>query len=185
VKITVLNGSPKGNNSVTMSYIKYLQARYPEHDFNIKTVALSIPRLEKDTAAFQELIAEIRESDAIIWAFPLYFMLVHSHYKRFIELIWERKAENVFQGKYAISFSTSIHFYDHTAHNYIHAICDDLGMHFVSSFSSEMHDLMEKQKRLTWKHISKNSSMQSKIKPVYKRVFLLLLPCIFPTKWVR
>jgi multimeric flavodoxin WrbA len=147
MKITVLNGSPKGNNSVTMSYIKYLQARYPEHDFNIITVALSVPRLEKDTAAFQELITEIRVSDAIIWAFPLYFMLVHSHYKRFIELIWERKAENVFQGRYATSFSTSIHFYDHTAHNYIHAICDDLGMHFVSSFSPEMHDLMEKQKR--------------------------------------
>jgi len=93
MKITVLNGSPKGNNSVTMSYIKYLQAQYPEHDFNIITVALSVPRLEKDTAAFQQVINEIDESDAIIWAFPLYFMLVHSHYKRFIELIWERKAE--------------------------------------------------------------------------------------------
>ena len=147
MKIVVLNGSPKGNNSITMSYVKYLQLRYPDHDLTIKTVALSLPRLEKNEAAFQELISEIHESEAVIWAFPLYFMLVHSNFKRFIELIWERKAEQAFKGKYGASLSTSIHFYDHTANNYIQAISEDLGMNFVSSFSPEMHDLMDAKKR--------------------------------------
>lgn len=147
MKIVVLNGSPKGNNSITMCYIKYLEARYPQHHFEIKTVALSLPKIEKNETAFQELISEIKESDAVIWAFPLYFMLVHSHYKRFIELIWERKATSTFHGKYCASLSTSIHFYDHTANNYIHAISDDLGMKFVSSYSPEMHDLMDEKKR--------------------------------------
>lgn len=147
MKIVVLNGSPKGNNSVTMSYIKYLQVKYPEHDLDIKTVALSLPKLEKNESAFKDLIAEIQSSDAVIWAYPLYFMLVHSNYKRFIELIGERKADNAFKGKYAASLSTSIHFYDHSANNYIHAISDDLGMKFVSSYSPEMHDLMNPKKR--------------------------------------
>jgi multimeric flavodoxin WrbA len=147
VKILVLNGSPKGNNSVTMSYIKYLQKVYPEQDIRIKTVALSITKLEKNETAFQELISEIQGSDGVIWAYPLYFMLVCSNYKRFIELIWERKAEQAFQGKYCISLSTSIHFYDHTANNYIHAICDDLGMNFVGTYSAESHDLLDAKKR--------------------------------------
>lgn len=147
MKIIVLNGSPKGNNSVTMSYIKYLKVRYPEHDLDIKTVALSLPKLEKNESAFQDLTYEIQTSDAVIWAYPLYFMLVHSNYKRFIELIWERNATHAFKGKYAASLSTSIHFYDHSANNYIHAVSEDLGMKFVSSYSPEMHDLMNPKKR--------------------------------------
>jgi hypothetical protein len=68
-------------------------------------------------------------------AFPLYFLLVPSNYKRFIELIWERGAEAAFKGKYAASLSTSIHFYDHIVHNYINAISEDLDMKFAGGGS--------------------------------------------------
>ncbi len=54
---------------------------------------------------------------------------------------------NAFTGKYAAVLTTSIHFYDHTAHNYMNAICDDLGMHYVDGFSAEMHDLLEERGR--------------------------------------
>jgi hypothetical protein len=86
----------------------------------------------------------------VLWAFPLYFMLVCSQYKRFIELIAERKAGEVFAGNYAASLSTSIHFFDQTAHAYIHAISDDLGMKFLGSYSAEMYDLLKtgEQERL-------------------------------------
>jgi len=70
---------------------------------------------------------------------------VHGNYKCFIELIWERGAQDTFEDKYAAALSTSIHFFDHTAHNYIHAICDDLGMRFVGSFSAEMQDLLKNE----------------------------------------
>ena len=72
---------------------------------------------------------------------------MHAHYKRFIELVFERGAQAAFAGKYAASLSTSIHFFDHTAHNYIHAICDDLGMRFVESFSPDMTDLLNEEGR--------------------------------------
>ncbi len=74
-------------------------------------------------------------------------MTVCSQYQRFIELIHERYSEDAFAGKYCASLSTSIHFYDHTAHNYIRAIAEDMGMVFVSCFSAEMQDLLKEVKR--------------------------------------
>ena len=147
MKITVLNGSPKGELSVTMQSVAYLAKIHPEHEFNILHIAQRIKRLEKDPIAFNQVIDQVRASDAVIWGFPLYILIVHAHYKRFIELIFERSAQAAFAGKYTASLSTSIHFFDHTAHNYIHAICDDLGMRFVDSFSPDMYDLLTEEGR--------------------------------------
>ena len=99
MKIAVLNGSPKGQISVTMQYVHFLEQRFPETEFKYFDVALKIKRLEKDDKAFQEIIAEIAAADAVLWAFPLYFLLVCSQYKRFIELIFERNATAAFRGK--------------------------------------------------------------------------------------
>ena len=79
-------------------------------------------------------------SDAVVWMFPVYYLLVPSQYKRFIELIWERGAQEAFRGKFAAVVTTSIHFYDHTARDYMHAICDDLEMSFAGAFTAEMYE---------------------------------------------
>jgi len=147
MKIAVLNGSPKGQTSVTMQYVHFLEQRFPEAEFKIFDVALKIKKMEKDDKAFQEIIGEIAAADAVLWAFPLYFLLVASQYKRFIELIFERNATEAFRGKPAAALTTSINFFDHTAHNYIHAICDDLQMNFAGSYSAEMNDLLKSKER--------------------------------------
>ena len=147
MKIVVLNGSPKGATSVTMQYVRYLQREFPQHEFNILDIASRIGRIEKDEGTFREVTDEVQSSDGVLWAFPLYYMLVHSGYKRFIELIWERGAADAFRDKYAATLSTSIHFFDHTAHNYMHGICDDLDMTFVESFSADMPDLLKEKER--------------------------------------
>ena len=67
--------------------------------------------------------------------------------KRFIELIFERKAQDAFAGRYAASLSTSIHFFDQTAHAYIHAVSDDLGMKYLGFYSAEMRDLLMEEER--------------------------------------
>ncbi len=133
--------------SATMQSVQYLQLKFPHHDFNIVHVAQSLPRLEKNQNAFNEVIDKIKTSDGVLWGFPVYVCLVHSNYKRFIELIFERGVENVFKGKYTAAISTSIHFFDHTAHNYIRAICDDLNMKYVDFFAADMYDLMDKNER--------------------------------------
>ncbi len=147
MKITVLNGSPKGDASVTMQYVNFLRKKFPENGFVFHNAAQRIRKLEKDEKAFREIMDDIQSSDIVFWAFPLYYCLVCSQYKRFIELIFERGAQECFRGKYAAGLSTSIHFFDHTAHNYIHAICDDLDMRYAGFYSAAMYDLLKKDER--------------------------------------
>jgi multimeric flavodoxin WrbA len=150
MNIVVLNGSPKGELSVTLQYVRFAARKFPEHTFTIFPVAQTIRKLEKDEKAFDEVISAVRAADAVLWSFPLYFLLVCSQYKRFIELIFERHAQAAFAGRYTASLSTSIHFFDHTAHNYIHAVCDDLEMRYLGAYSPAMFDLMRKSERNRW-----------------------------------
>jgi multimeric flavodoxin WrbA len=147
MKIVVLNGSPKGEISVTMQYVGFIQKKFPQHELKVLNIAQSGRQIESKAEIFQAIIEDIKEADGILWAFPLYVFLVHSQYKRFIELISERSAEAAFKGKPAAILTTSIHFYDHTAHNYMHGICDDLDMNFYASYSAEMYDLLKESER--------------------------------------
>ncbi len=147
MKIIVLNGSPKGDMSVTMQYVHFVQKKIPQHELKILNISQRIKTIEKKENAFRNITDEIRSADGLLWAFPLYILLVPSNYKRFIELIWERRAEDAFRGKYTASLSTSIHFYDHVAHNYINAICDDLDMKYAGGFSADMYDLLAEKER--------------------------------------
>ena len=150
MKITVLNGSPKGNLSVTMQYVSFIQKKFPHHELKILNIASQIKKIEKDEKAFQEVMDEVRSSEGVLWAFPLYYLLVSSQYKRFIELIWEKEATGFFKNKYTAVLSTSIHFFDHTAHNYMNAICDDLDMKYLGFFSAAMYDLLSQKGRERW-----------------------------------
>lgn len=147
MKFAILNGSPKGDKSITLQYVRYLEKVHPEHEYAVHHVAQKIRALEKNDNAFREVIDSVRGADGVIWSFPLYFLLVHAGLKRFIELIGERDVVGAFSQKYAVGISTSIHFFDHTAHTYIHGVSEDLGMRYVSSFSPHMMDLMEEEGR--------------------------------------
>ncbi|MCK4251746.1 NAD(P)H-dependent oxidoreductase [candidate division WOR-3 bacterium] len=147
MKIAVLNGSPKGEMSITMQYVHFIQKKFPQHELDIFNVAQRIKTIRGNDKAFQKIIDLVKSSDGVLWAFPLYVLHVHSGYKRFIELISEKGAEDVFTNKYTAVLTTSIHFFDHTAHNYMNAICDDLDMKYVGGFSAYMDDLLKEKER--------------------------------------
>jgi multimeric flavodoxin WrbA len=147
MRVVVLNGSPKGERSVTMRYMYYLQKNFPEHEFEYIHASLYCGKMDKNPGYFEQVIDAVRKSDAVVWAFPLYYMLVHSQYKRFIELIFERQCADAFRGRYAVALSTSIHFFDHTAHNYIRAVCEDMGMRYIDFYPAKMEDLLKKEKQ--------------------------------------
>ena len=60
MKIVVLNGSPKGETSVTMQYVKYLQKQFGQHEFNMIHVAQGIGRIEKDAERFDGIVAAVK-----------------------------------------------------------------------------------------------------------------------------
>lgn len=147
MNVVVLCGSPKGEKSITLQYVRYAQKLYPQHQMQIEHLVPRMKKLENDEQAFGEVIDRVSAADAVLWAFPVYTCLVHGNYKRFIELIGERGAGEAFREKYTASLSTSIHFFDHTAHNYIQGTCDDLGMRYVGGFSAAWSDLLTERGR--------------------------------------
>ena len=48
MKITVLNGSPKGPLSITLQYVYFLQKAFPQHEFGVYHVAQQIKKLARD-----------------------------------------------------------------------------------------------------------------------------------------
>ncbi len=147
LKIVAINGSPKGINSGTNQYFEFVKKLHPQHEYKTFNVAVKYQFYDKHPEKMDEIIEEIRDADCIFWVFPLYYALVHGNLKRFIEILFERKLHDVFQGKYAVSLSTSIYFYDHTAHNYIQAISEDLGMQFIAQGSFHMRDIFQEKGR--------------------------------------
>ena len=147
MKIIVLNGSPKGDLSVTLQYVHFIQKKFPQHELKIIHISKNIKKIERDENAFQEIIDEVRSSDGVLWSFGLWILCVPAQYMRFIELISERGVEDAFKNKYAAVLTTSIHFFDHTAHNYMRAVCEDLNMKYAEALSPEMRDLAEERGR--------------------------------------
>ena len=180
MRIAVLNGSPKGQQSVTMQYVEYLARRFPETELVVHDVAQKINGLEKDPGRFGEVIDSVRGSDAVLWAFPLYFLLVCSQYKRFIELIQERGVADAFSGRYAGTLSTSINFFDTTAHAYMRGVCEDLGMPFVGSYSANMNDLMKPAERERLEGFALDFFEAIRLKAAFPRMYAPLAPTQAP-----
>ncbi len=147
MKIVVLNASPKGDYSITMQYVHYIQKKFPQHELKIHNISHSIKKIVKDENAFRTIIDDIKSSDGVLWAFPVYKGVVPSQYMRFIELITEQKVKDIFKDKFAAVLSTSARIFDQYAHNYMKAVCDDLDMRYVDFYSADYDDLNRKEGR--------------------------------------
>ena len=142
MNILVINGSPKGKNSVTLQTMNYLQILYPEHHFDVLHAGQSIRRLEKD---FAPAVVAIEKADILVFSYPVYTFIAPSQLHRFIELL--KEAELDLRNKYATQFSTSKHFYDMTAHRYIEDNCLDLALRYIPGLSADMDDLTAEKGR--------------------------------------
>ena len=142
MRVLVLNGSPKGENSITLFTSKYLEKHYPDDTFTVLHVGQRIRSIEKD---FSESADLIEKSDLLLFSYPVYTFLVPSQLHRFIELM--KGSCLSLSGKYATQISTSKHFYDVTAHRFIEENCNDLGLEYLEGLSADMDDLLSDQGR--------------------------------------
>ena len=135
MRILVINGSPKGEYSVTLQTVRYLEKRYPQHEFEILHAGQRIKSLEKD---FEIVHESIRRADLLVFAYPVYTFIAPSQMHRFMELLSITECH----GKFATQITTSKHFYDVTAHRYIEDNCRERGMKFIRGLSADMDDLL-------------------------------------------
>ena len=140
MKILVINGSPKGKYSITLQTFKYLEKLHPEHEFSVLDAGQKIKAFEKDFSAAKEVI---ENAELIIFSYPVYTFIAPSQLHRFIELMKENGVKT--EGKFVTQFSTSKHFYDVTAHNYIRDNCFDMDMKYIKGLSADMDDLLSEK----------------------------------------
>ena len=144
MRFLVVNGSPKGAESITFQTVLYLEKLHPEHTFETLHAGKTPWLYEKHP----EMIAESAAgADCVIFAYPVYTFLVPSQLVSFVERMKRSVPEGTFAGKYATQITTSKHFYDMTAHRFIRENAQDLGMRFVEGLSADMEDLLSEKGR--------------------------------------
>ena len=152
MNILVLNGSPKGDYSITLQTVLYLQKKFPEDSFRILNAGQKSKALEKD---FSPAAKMIEEAELLLFSYPVYTFIAPCQLHKFIELMKKNQVDVT--GKIATQLTTSKHFYDTTAHRYIQDNVQEMGMHFIRGLSADMDDLTtEKGRREAeswWKHL--------------------------------
>ena len=140
MNILVINGSPKGKNSITLHTALFLEKKFAGHSFSYLDAGQKIKAFEKD---FSGALEAVRKADLIIFCYPVYTFLVPSQLHRFIELL--KAAGLDFSGKAATQLTTSKHFYDITAHRFIEDNCADMGIPFLEGLSADMDDILSEK----------------------------------------
>ncbi len=140
MNILVLNGSPKGKNSITLQTVNYLEELHPNHTFEVLHVGQRIKALERD---FSPALEAVDRADVLLFCYPVYTFVAPCQLHRFIELL--KNSGVSLAGKYATQITTSKHFYDVTAHRYIQDNAQDMGMKYIRGLSADMEDLLSRK----------------------------------------
>ena len=136
MKILIVNGSPRGDYSVTLQTCKYLEILNDEHEFQVINAGQTIKKLQRDFAPAAELL---EWAELIVFSYPIYTFIAPSQLHYFISLMKQSGID--FSQKYVTQITTSKHFYDVTAHKYVEANCADMGMKIIKGLSADMDDL--------------------------------------------
>ncbi len=140
MKITVINGSPKGKMSVTLQSMFYAEKIFKDIEFKYIYAGQLIKNYEKD---FLSVENDIKECDVLIFAYPVYTFLVPTQLHRFIELMKENNLN--LKDKFVTQYTTSKHFYDMTAHKFVEENCADMGMKIIKGLSHDMESLLKEK----------------------------------------
>ena len=68
MRVLTLNGSPAGEDSITLFTVKYLEKRFPDVGFETLHVGQRIRSFEKDFAPARE---KLQGADLLLFAYPV------------------------------------------------------------------------------------------------------------------
>ena len=142
MNVLIINGSPSGEESITLCTMRYIKKLFPNHRYKVLHVGRQIRKMEQEPELWQK---PLKAANLIVFCYPVYTFLVPSQLHHFIELM---KGSNLdLSEKYATQISTSKHFYDITAHTYIEDNCFDMDLKVLHGLSADMEDLLSEQGR--------------------------------------
>jgi len=147
MKILILNGSPKGENSISLFYAKYVMNQFPDISFEVRHPVRDIRSFEKNKEKIECLVKEIRSADGILWVTPVYVLSVPGQLMKLYELIESSGYAHVFEGKYVSAICSSMNYFDHNALHYLQAKTEDAKGNFIEGFSVSMFDIKKTEVR--------------------------------------
>ena len=84
MNILIINGSPAGEESITLQTVEYINKLFPEHEYVHLNVGQQIKSLEKD---FSKAETQLINADLLVFCYPVYTFLAPAQLHRFIELV--------------------------------------------------------------------------------------------------
>ena len=142
MNILILNGSPAGEDSITLQTVRYIQKLFPGHTWAQLNVSPKLKALERDFSEAREML---EKAELLLFSYPVYTFLAPAQLHRFLAVLKDSGVD--LRGKYATQLTTSKHFYDVTAHEYIRLNCGDLGLKYLRGLSADMEDLLTEKGR--------------------------------------
>ena len=143
MKILVLNGSPRGDQSVTYHHVLFLEKHFRVHDFQY----IEIGQALLEDRDLEEAIGKMLDAHLIFWSFPVYNFSVPFQLMNFINRLNRLDIADQLKGKATCQLSTSKHLMDISAHKYMESCLNDLGMNHLGSHTAGMKDLLSDQGR--------------------------------------
>ena len=129
--VVIINASPKGEYSLSLQYARYMVLHEPAISSSIIHVGEQLTDMQYDKTWLDESIRLLEACDAVIFASPVYTMLVPWQLIRFFDLLAQEKREAVLSDKYATCVMSCFHYYDQLSHQNISGTCEDHGIHWM------------------------------------------------------
>lgn len=144
MKVVVINGSPKGKMSITYHHVLFIEKHFKDCDFDFIHIGLLYKKLNQESY-IESVIKSIKDADCVMFIYPVYTFSIPYQLMLFMEELYKYKG--AFDNIYAFQLSTSKHFYDITAYDYMQIVLEDLGFIHLKGHMADMNDLLDDQGR--------------------------------------
>ena len=95
-RVLVINGSPKGDYSLTLQHSLYMLGQANDAEYRILQAGEALFAIQYETGWLEQAVKDIAWADAVIWNTPVYTMLVPWQLMRLVQLIKEAGQGSVF-----------------------------------------------------------------------------------------